>query len=142
MEAVPPLTEPLPPRLFLYDGVCGLCDRTVQFLLARDPAGALRFAPLQGPTAAALATRHPEITGNLDTVIYLEDGVAYVRSEAVLRACGHLPAPWRLLRALRWIPAVLRDVVYRLVARSRYRIWGRYDTCKLPSEDEAARFLP
>jgi len=136
---------PLPPRLVLFDGVCGFCDRAVRWLLARDPAGRLRFAPLQGEAAAALRARHPEIPGENDTVVYVEtvEGVerVFLRSEAVFRLIAQLDGPWRRLAWLRWIPRSIADLGYRLFARIRYRLFGRLDACPVPSPGERARFV-
>jgi len=114
----------LPPRLVLFDGVCGFCDRAVRWLLARDPDGRLRFAPLQGETAAALRARHPEIPDEADTVVYVEaiEGVerVFLRSEAVFRLVAQLRGPWRRLAWLRWIPRPITDLGYRLFARARF----------------------
>jgi predicted DCC family thiol-disulfide oxidoreductase YuxK len=132
----------LPPRIVLYDGVCGLCNRAVQWLLDRDPAGHLCFAPLQGQTAAALRARHAEIPVALETVVFVEDGRVHLRSKAFLHAARHLRGPGRWLAWLRWLPAWPMDVIYRLVARIRYRVWGKYDACRLPTTDEQARLLP
>ena len=137
-------TEPmgLPPRLVLYDGVCGLCDRSVQFLLRVDRDRALMFAPLQGETVAALRPRHPEISEKIDTVAYLEEGRVYLRSRAFVRLTRHLPYPWKLVSWLWIVPAPLMDLFYRLVARVRYRVFGKLDTCRIPAPDERVRFLP
>jgi predicted DCC family thiol-disulfide oxidoreductase YuxK len=131
----------LPPRIVLYDGVCGLCNRAVQFLLRVDRGRALMYAPLQGETAAALRTRHREITEKIDTVAYVEDGRAYVRSRAFVRLSRHLPYPWKLASWLWIVPSPLADLVYRLVAAVRYRVFGKYDSCRIPDPDERARFL-
>lgn len=132
----------LPPRLVLYDGVCGLCDRSVQLLLRVDRDRALMFAPLQGETVAALRSRHPEISGDIDTVAYLEDGRVYARSRAFVRLSRHLPYPWKLVSWLWIVPRPLADLVYRLVARVRYRVFGKLDTCRIPDPEQRARFLP
>jgi predicted DCC family thiol-disulfide oxidoreductase YuxK len=132
----------LPPRLVLYDGVCGLCDRSVQFLLRVDRDRALMFAPLQGETVAALRPRHPEISGDIDTVAYLEEGRVHLRSRAFVRLARHLPYPWKLVSWLWIVPRPLADLAYRLVARVRYRVFGKLDTCRIPDPAERARFLP
>ena len=75
-------------------------------------------------------------------MVYIEHGAAYVRSEAVLRAAKHLGVPWRAAPFLRFVPRFLRDFVYDRVANNRYAIWGKYETCKLPSLEQAVRFLP
>lgn len=132
----------LPPRLVLYDGVCGLCDRSVQFLLRVDRDRALMFAPLQGETVAGLRPRHPEISADIDTVVFLEEGRVHVRSRAFVRLSRYLPYPWKLLSWLWIVPAPLADLVYRLVARVRYRVFGKLDACRIPDPAERARFLP
>ena len=137
--------EPLPPHLVLFDGVCGLCDRSVQWLLDHDADGRLRFAPLQGPTAKAVLARHPELPAGIDSILFVESDasgelVSY-RSRAIFRICRQLPAPWRGLASLRVIPAFLSDLVYRFVARIRYRVWGKRDTCRVPTPEERGRFL-
>jgi len=135
----------VPPRLVLFDGVCGFCDRAVRWLLARDPDGRLAFAPLQGETAAALRARHPEIPEEADTVVYVETlGEAervFLRSEAVFRLLGQLDGPWRCLAWLRWVPRPLADRCYRVFARHRYRLFGKLDTCPAPPPGERARFV-
>lgn len=135
-------TPSLPPYVVLYDGVCGLCSRTVQWLMARDRHAALRFAPLQGETAARLRAEHPDIPDSLDTVVYVAEGRVFVRSKAFLHMARHLGRPWRWTYALRWLPALPLDLAYRLVARVRYRVWGRYETCRLPTTSERDRLLP
>ncbi|HEU4612060.1 MAG TPA: DCC1-like thiol-disulfide oxidoreductase family protein [Kofleriaceae bacterium] len=131
----------MPGPIVLYDGVCGLCQRSVQFLLARDRRK-LWYAPLQGETAAALRAIHPEIPPTLESVVLVDDGRVYLRSKAFLHVARYLTAPWRWAYHLRWLPAVLLDLGYRLVARVRYRIWGKYEACRLPTADERAQLLP
>ena len=134
------------PNLVLYDGVCGLCNRTVRFLLAIDRRGVLCFAPLQGPTAARIAERH-DLPQDLRTIVYvrsfgLKRERTYLRSDAVLRIFGDVGGAWCLLMTFRLVPRFLRDPVYDWVARNRYRWFGRYDECPLPSPEQRARFLP
>lgn len=140
----------LPPRLVLFDGVCGLCDRTVQFLLDHDPDGALSYAPMQGETAAAIRGRHPELEG-VDSVVFVEregaDGAeraerVTVRSKAVMRMLRHVRGPYRHLAVLGVLPAPLLDVGYDLVASARYRIFGKLETCRVPDAKVRGRFLP
>ncbi len=130
-----------PGPIVLYDGECGLCNRSVNFLLKRD-GGQLSYAPLQGETAAALRQRHPEIPTTLESVVLVDGDRAYLRSKAFLYGAKYLTRPWRWAYALRWLPAFVLDLGYRLVARVRYRIWGKYDACRLPTTDERAKLLP
>ncbi len=136
-----PAPAALPPRIVLYDGVCGLCNRTVRWLMKRD-RGRLWYAPLQGETAATLRARHPRIPVALDSVVLVEDGRVHLRSKVFLHAARHLSRPWRWAYALRWLPGFLLDPLYWLVAKLRYRLFGKYDTCRLPSTDERDRLLP
>lgn len=128
--------------LVLYDGVCGLCHRSVQLLLRVDRDQALMFAPLQGETAAALRSRHPEVPTNIDTVVYIEGGRVHLRSRAFVRLARRLPYPWKLVSWLWVVPRPLADVVYGLVARVRYRLFGKLDACGVPDPAQRARFLP
>lgn len=132
-------------RLVLYDGVCGLCDRTVQFLLRVDREQLLRFAPLQGETAAAIRNRHPQLDG-VDSIAYVKTASGqedvYVRSTAVLKILKEAGGAWRLLAVFLLVPRAIRDAVYDWVARNRYRWFGRYDNCPLPGAAVRARFLP
>lgn len=132
-------------HVVFYDGVCGLCDRTVQFLLRIDRQRILSFAPLQGTTAARL-TAHDSRFDDARTILFVEDyGTARervsVRSTAVLRILARLGGLWRAVSWLRVIPRPLRDLAYRIVARYRYRWFGRFDSCRLPAAAIAARFL-
>lgn len=132
----------MPPRIVLYDGLCALCKRTMQWLLDRDGAGKLCFAPLQGETAARLRARHPEIPATIESMVYVEEGRVYLRSKALFHATRHLRRPWHWAAWLRWLPAFPMDLVYRLVARVRYAVGGKYETCRLPTTPERARLLP
>jgi predicted DCC family thiol-disulfide oxidoreductase YuxK len=127
--------------LVLYDGVCGLCSRSVRFLIKRDRDKVLRFAPLQGETAARMREQYPQIPETLESVVLIEDGRAHLRSKAFLHVSRYLTRPWRWGWYFRWMPGFLLDLGYRLIARFRYRIWGKTDTCELPAPDERARFL-
>jgi predicted DCC family thiol-disulfide oxidoreductase YuxK len=135
------LSAPIEVPIILYDGQCGLCHRSVRWLLRRD-GGRLRYAPLQGPTAAELRRRFPAIPMTLESVVLVDGGHAWLRSRAFLHAARYLERPWRWGYALRWLPAALLDPLYRVIAHYRYRWFGHYDECRLPSEAERRRFLP
>lgn len=129
--------------LVLFDGHCNLCNASVDWLIRRDRAGRLRFASLQSATGrrivaeaeAAAGTRMP------DSLVVVQDGRVLVNSEAALAALAALPR-WRwLARACSFIGQPFRDWVYRRVARSRYRLFGRRDSCRVPTPEERARFV-
>ena len=131
----------LPDRVILFDGVCGFCQGTVQFILARDPGGRFHFSALQSEHAKALLENHPEVPRDLDTIVLVECGRAYLRSDAVLRIVCQLPGAWKLARLLLGIPRPIRDSLYRSLAQRRYRWFGKLDACPLPSAETRSRFL-
>jgi len=135
-----------PTHVVLYDGTCGFCSRTVQWILAHDAQGLFHFAALQGTTADALRARHPEIPTDLDSVLYVDrsDGreQVYWRSEAMVHVCARLGGRWARLGALGRLPWGLADVAYRVVARNRRHLSSALGTCPLPPADARARFLP
>jgi predicted DCC family thiol-disulfide oxidoreductase YuxK len=142
--AAPPAAAAVPDDapVVLYDGVCGLCARSVRWILRHERDHDLRFAPLQGETAAALRARHPGIPDELSTVVLVAGGRVHVRSKAFMYLSSHLRRPWRWLYHLRWVPGFLPDLGYRVVAAVRYRVFGKLDACELPAPDQRARFLP
>ena len=123
-----------------FDGVCGLCSHSVNWLLARDPEHRLRFAPLQGATAAAMISS--DLRDRLDTLVFVRTGTTYIRTAAVSRILMALGGRWQMGGAMLWlIPFPVRDLGYRLVSRFRYRMFGKRDACRLPTPAERAVFL-
>ena len=137
------MADPTNPIL-LYDGVCGLCSRLVQFVLKRDASGHFRFASLQSDFASRILRQQGLDPDDLDTVYLVEEPGQRLtaRSDAVISVLRELGGFWRaaavLLRAL---PKSLRDWGYDVVAHNRYRIFGKHDTCLLPEEKYRDRFL-
>ena len=127
--------------LIYYDGLCGLCDRFVRFVLLHDRRGRFRFAPLQGETARA---RLPELPNPeaLTTVVLEQESSFRTRSDAALAIVAGLGGAWRATALLRLIPRPLRDAVYDWIARHRFRWFGRRDECRVPGPEERGRFLP
>ena len=149
MSAVPsPAPDLTREPVLLFDGECGLCARSVKWVLRHEraelPAGVHRMwlAPLQGSTAAALRARLPTIPVTLETVVFVDGDRAHLRSKAFMHLARHLRGPWRALYYFRWMPGFLPDLGYRLIARLRYRIWGKTDACALPTAAQRARVLP
>jgi predicted DCC family thiol-disulfide oxidoreductase YuxK len=137
-EVAPRLKEQTP--IVFFDGVCGLCNSSVDFVLRHDRRGRLKFSPLQGETAERLLPS--EDRENLGSLVLWDGGRMFRRSSAVVRILWRLGPLWRLLGGLLWvIPLPLRNAVYRVVAGSRYRWFGKKETCRLPSPEERERFL-
>ncbi len=133
--------------IMFYDGVCGLCNRLVQFLLKHDERGRLRFASLQSDFAKKVLGRHGIDPTDLDTVNVVvnydePDERVLQRSDAVLRAGRELGGFWGTSSSIAGVvPHALRDLAYRFVAQNRYRVFGKYDTCMLPDPNQRSRFL-
>jgi predicted DCC family thiol-disulfide oxidoreductase YuxK len=139
---IPSALSDLPRPLYFFDGYCVLCSRFVAFCLARDPNGRLKFASAQSALGHRVLDALALPDNTLDRTILLIDGDAvYTRSTAVLRALRHLDGPVRWLQPLLLFPAVLRDPIYDIVARSRYRWFGRRDACFVPTPQTRDRFI-
>lgn len=127
--------------ILFFDGVCGLCNKAVDFVLARDVEGHFQFAPLQGETARQLLS--PSDASDLSSMVLLIEGRTYRRSSAAVRILWQLSFGWQLLGTLLWlIPLPIRNLGYRLIACNRYRFFGRHETCRMPTPAERSRFLP
>jgi len=127
--------------LVLIDGECVLCNRTVQFVIRRDPEGRISFAALQSERARLELRSRGLPPPPPGTFVLLKDGIAYTRSDASLRLLGLLPLPWAFAMVLLVIPRQLRDLIYTAIARSRYQLFGRTELCGLLTAEEKARFL-
>jgi predicted DCC family thiol-disulfide oxidoreductase YuxK len=130
----------LPERLILFDGVCVLCAGWVRFVIARDPAGLYRFVPIQSEAGRALAQRFGIDADAPQSNAVVRGGCAWFKGDSVLQVWRDLPG-WRWTGILRLVPRLLRNVVYDLVARNRYRLFGRRDACLVPTEDIRSRFV-
>jgi predicted DCC family thiol-disulfide oxidoreductase YuxK len=125
--------------LIVYDGVCVLCSRGMQFIARRDSAR-FHFVPLQSPYGQALAKRYGISTTEPETFVAIIGGAASFRSDAILAILSHLPG-WRWTCVLHVIPKSWRDRIYDFIARGRYRWFGRYDHCPVPPPDLAHRVI-
>jgi predicted DCC family thiol-disulfide oxidoreductase YuxK len=131
--------------VLLYDGVCGFCNAAVQFIIARDRRATMRFAPLQSEYGQALRSRHPSLD-NVDSLVLVKrssdgDERVFIHSEGALQVASYLGGFWKLFLVLYAVPAPVRDFLYRLFARYRYKLFGKYDTCLLPPPSVRSRFL-
>jgi len=127
--------------IILFDGVCNLCNGFVQFIIPRDPHGRFRFCSLQSETAKAMLSETNVDPSALSTVVLFEEHHVYTESTAILLIARRLGGPWVLMYALIIIPPLIRNAMYRWVARNRYRIFGKRNECMVPSAQWQDRFL-
>jgi predicted DCC family thiol-disulfide oxidoreductase YuxK len=133
-------------HLVLYDGVCGLCSRVVQFLLRHDHRAVFNFASLQSATGKAIVARSGGNPEELTSFYVLADfrtpeARVFIRSAAALFVVGELGWPWKLMRVAGLLPTVLLDRMYDVVARTRYRVFGRHEQCLMPRPEFRSRFV-
>ncbi len=129
--------------IILFDGQCNFCNRGINFLMDRDAADRFRFASQQSDIGQSLLLKHDEVAG-VDSVVVIDPQTqsAFTKSAAIIRILRDMPARWRWLRFFGAVlPAVVRDPLYDLIAKNRYRIFGKSDACRMPTPDIAAKFL-
>lgn len=128
-------------RIIFFDGVCNLCNTFVRFIIKRDPEARFTFASLQSEEAAAILNEYASKIEGRDTVIYLANGKISTRSTAGLRILKDLGGIWSVFSVFLIIPPFLRDPVYSILAKYRYRFFGKRESCIVPTEDLKSRFL-
>ncbi|WP_102262443.1 thiol-disulfide oxidoreductase DCC family protein [Mesobacillus jeotgali] len=126
--------------VILFDGVCNFCDASVQFILNRDPNETFHFASLQSEAGQELLKKY-QVRDDVDSMILIENDKVYYKSAAALRISRHLRGAWKLLYLFMIVPAPIRNVVYDLIARNRYKWFGQKESCMLPPPDVRKRFL-
>lgn len=122
-----------------FDGVCNLCNGTVDFFIRRDKKRALRYAPLQGEAAKQLLP--PDMLEDLPSMVLIDKSGRFQRSTAVLKAASKLGGLWPAVQVFLIVPRPIRDAVYNWIAKNRYRWFGKKDSCRLPTPEERAMFL-
>jgi predicted DCC family thiol-disulfide oxidoreductase YuxK len=127
--------------VILFDGVCNFCNYWVNFAIKRDRKKKLRFTSLQGETAKQLLPQYNINTTSLSSVIFIDKGVAFTQSSAAIRICKYLDGGWKLFYGLMIIPKFIRDFFYNVIARNRYRWFGKKETCMIPAPELRERFL-
>lgn len=128
-------------HIILFDGICNLCNGAVQFVLKRDKKGIFKFASLQSDAGRKLLEAHGLPEDHLKSFVYIQDDKVYTRSDAALKIAAQLSYPTRLLSWLMIVPGFIRDFVYDLIARNRYRMFGKKEACMLPTPQLKQRFL-
>lgn len=126
-------------RIIFFDGVCNLCNGAVDFIIKHDKKAAFKLAALQSEEANNFLRQ--EQTEKLDSIVLYDNGKLFTKSTAALRIAKELGFPWRIFQIFLIIPKILRDPVYDLIAQYRYKLFGKRDTCRLPSEETKSRFL-
>lgn len=127
--------------IWLFDGVCVLCSWGVQYTLRREKTESIRFVAIQSDEGRALAARHDVDPDDPATFLFIEDGEALEKSDAIIALTRHLNGPARMITYFEWLPKTLRDAVYSLVANNRYRLFGRAERCIAPRADQRHRFV-
>jgi len=127
--------------IIFFDGVCGLCNSFVDIILRADKKGIFRFSPLQGDTAKKYLAEQPEEPGDW-SIVYIDENNIYEQSDATLKILERLGGIWGLLSIFSFLPRGFRNYIYRFIAVNRYKIFGKRDTCRIPTEQEKERFMP
>ncbi|QKE72031.1 thiol-disulfide oxidoreductase DCC family protein [Arthrobacter citreus] len=127
-------------RIILFDGECNFCDQSVQFIIKKDPFGLFKFASLQSDIGKQLLNKY-NAPSDIDSFVLIEDNNCYFKSSAALRVCKNLKGAWKLPYLLLVFPKPLRDYFYGIIAKNRYRWFGKKDSCMLPSPEVRKRFL-
>jgi len=125
----------------LFDGVCNLCNGSVNFVIRKDRRKTFTFASLQSDAGQRLLEKFDLANKNIDSIVLITERAVHLKSEAVLHIAARLPFPWPLLKIFRFVPLTVRDHLYDFIAHHRYRWFGRQETCMLPSPDTRNRFL-
>jgi predicted DCC family thiol-disulfide oxidoreductase YuxK len=128
--------------IILFDGVCNLCSSSVQQVLKYDKAGYFHFASLQGETGQRLLQQHQLPLNAFNSFVLIENGIAFTRSTAALKVAKKLSGLYKILYPLIIVPRFIRDAMYDLVARNRYKWFGKKEACWLPKPEWKNRFLP
>lgn len=129
------------PVIILFDGVCNLCNNSVQFILKRDSRQKFLFGSLQGGAGQALLKKFKLPADDFHSFVLIEREKVYTKSTAALRVVKHLKRGWQLLYGFIILPKFLRDGIYGWIAGNRYKWFGKRDTCRLPTPEEKSRFL-
>ena len=127
--------------IVLFDGICNFCNYWVNFAIKRDRKKKLRFTPLQGETAKSLLPQYNILSTSLSSVIFIDGNKVYTQSSAAIRICKYLDGGWKLFYGLMIIPKFFRDWLYNIIARNRYKWFGKKDVCMIPTPEMRARFL-
>ncbi|WP_312473132.1 thiol-disulfide oxidoreductase DCC family protein [Neobacillus sp.] len=127
-------------RIILFDGVCNLCNSSVQFIIKRDTKGNFKFASLQGATGQKLLEKYG-LNTDINSFVFIENERIFVKSTGALRVCRNLNGSWKMLSAFLVLPRFIRDFFYEIIVKNRYKWFGKKETCMLPLPEWKNRFL-
>lgn len=127
-------------RIILFDGECNFCDKSVQFIIKRDPEAIFSFTSQQGEAGQQMIKKY-HAPSSIDSIILIENDTYYLKSSAALRICRHLQGAWKLLFIFILVPYPIRDFFYNILAKNRYKWFGKKDQCTLPTPEVRKRFL-
>lgn len=127
--------------LILFDGVCNFCNSSINFIIKKDKKNIFRFAPLQSNTGKNLLEQHQLKDKNIDSIIYIKNGKAYKKSTAVLQIVKKLGGFYFLFYTFIIIPPFIRDLFYDIIARNRYRWFGKREACMIPTAEVKSKFI-
>lgn len=123
-------------QIILFDGICGLCNKSVDILIKIDREKRFKYTSLQGEFVKTL-----DIKPNIDSILFYEDGILYYKSTAILKIFQALGGLWKITAIFFLIPRVMRDFIYDIIAKYRYKIFGKMESCRMPKEGEQKFFL-
>ncbi|HAY33004.1 MAG TPA: thiol-disulfide oxidoreductase DCC family protein [Ignavibacteria bacterium] len=128
-------------KIILFDGVCNLCNSSVNFIIDKDVRNVFKFASLQSETGTKLIKNYNLTAENIDSVILIDNDRAYIKSDAALMIAAELGGVYKILSFMRIIPKFIRDFFYDIIARNRYRWFGKKDVCRIPTPELKSKFL-
>lgn len=128
-------------KIILFDGVCNLCSSSVQFIIERDKEDQFQFASLQSDFAQKILLKNKLNTSTFDSIVLVENDKIYQKSGAALRIAKELEFPWNLLYVFMIVPYPIRDFVYGIIAKNRYKWFGKKESCWLPTPELRSKFL-
>lgn len=128
-------------HIVIFDGVCNFCNGAVNFIINRDPNGIFAFTPMQSELAHELMKRYSVPDVGVDTFLLIKNGQCFVFSSAALEITKDLTGLWYFFNVFRVVPKPIRDAIYKMFARNRYKLFGRKDTCMVPSKEVRSRFV-
>jgi len=127
--------------IILFDGVCNFCNGSVNFIIERDAENYFKFAPLQSDVAHSLLEKHKIDKAATDSVILIEDETAYTHSTAALRVARKLDGAWSWFNVFIFLPKFIRDFLYKVFAKYRYRLFGKTEACMMPTPEIREKFI-